>query len=126
MLYKAVNTLDSMVGYHNEKYENLGKFSAKMDDIFNFIFFGKRSSVAADIPRDSLSAFLDRLLHGAVNMLPGFRQAFSCKNQPTKDGICGKSKGRLCCALASEADAVIRVWAGVPQVIKGEMKNDIG
>ena len=36
MLYKAVNTLDSMVGYHNEKYENLGKFSAKMDDIFNF------------------------------------------------------------------------------------------
>lgn len=37
MLYKAVNTLDSMVGYHNEKYEYLGKFSAKMDDIFNFI-----------------------------------------------------------------------------------------
>lgn len=36
-LYKAVNTLDSMVGYHNEKYEYLGKFSAKMDDIFNFI-----------------------------------------------------------------------------------------
>lgn len=37
MLYKAVNTLDSMVGYHNEKFEYLGKFSAKMDDIFNFI-----------------------------------------------------------------------------------------
>lgn len=37
MLYKAVNTLDSMVGYHSEKYEYLGKFSAKMDDIFNFI-----------------------------------------------------------------------------------------
>ena len=37
MLYKAVNTLDSMVGYHNDKYENLGKFSAKIDDIFNFI-----------------------------------------------------------------------------------------
>ena len=37
MLYKAVNTLDSMVGYHNDKYEYLGKFSAKMDDLFNFI-----------------------------------------------------------------------------------------
>ena len=48
-------------------------------------FFGKRSSVAADIPRDGLSAFLDRLLHSTVNMLPGFRQAFSCKNQPAKD-----------------------------------------
>lgn len=37
MLYKAVNTLDSMVGYHNDKYEYFGKFSARMDDIFNFL-----------------------------------------------------------------------------------------
>lgn len=36
-LYKAVNTLDSMVGYKNEKYINFGKFSAKADDFFNFI-----------------------------------------------------------------------------------------
>ena len=27
--------------------------------------------------------------------------------------------GRLCCALAAEADAVVRVIAGVPQYIKG-------
>ena len=37
LLYKAVNTLDSMVGYHSDQYEYLGKFSARMDDIFNFI-----------------------------------------------------------------------------------------
>ena len=36
-LYKAVNTSDSMVGYHNRQYEYFGKFSAKMDDLFNFI-----------------------------------------------------------------------------------------
>ncbi len=36
-LYKAVNTLDSMVGYKNEKYILFGKFSAYMDDLFNFI-----------------------------------------------------------------------------------------
>lgn len=36
-LYKAVNTLDSMVGYHNEKYEHFGCFSARVDDVFNFI-----------------------------------------------------------------------------------------
>lgn len=30
--------------------------------------------------------------------------------------------GRLCCALAEQADAVIRVWAGVPWFIKGELK----
>lgn len=37
LLYKAVNTLDSMVGYHNDKYEYFGKFAARMDDLFNFI-----------------------------------------------------------------------------------------
>ena len=37
MAYKAINTLDSMVGYKNEKYINLGWFSAKIDDIANFI-----------------------------------------------------------------------------------------
>ena len=36
-LYKGVNTLDSMVGYKNEKYIHFGKFSAIIDDIFNFI-----------------------------------------------------------------------------------------
>lgn len=37
MTYKAVNTLDSMVGYKNEKYMEFGKFSAKVDDVANFI-----------------------------------------------------------------------------------------
>jgi adenosylcobinamide-phosphate synthase len=36
-MYKAINTLDSMVGYKNEKYINLGKFSAIADDVANFI-----------------------------------------------------------------------------------------
>ena len=35
--YKAVNTLDSMVGYKNEKYRWFGRASAKFDDIANFI-----------------------------------------------------------------------------------------
>lgn len=34
--YRVVNTLDSMVGYHG-KYEHLGKFSSKLDDVLNFI-----------------------------------------------------------------------------------------
>lgn len=37
MVYKAINTLDSMVGYKNEKFYYFGKFSARVDDIFNFI-----------------------------------------------------------------------------------------
>lgn len=35
--YKSVNTLDSMVGYKNEKYLYFGRFSAKLDDIVNWI-----------------------------------------------------------------------------------------
>ncbi len=37
MLYKAINTMDSMVGYHNDRYENFGFFAAKADDVVNFI-----------------------------------------------------------------------------------------
>ncbi len=37
LLYKAVNTMDSMVGYHNERYEDFGFFAAKADDVWNFI-----------------------------------------------------------------------------------------
>ena len=35
--YKAVNTMDSMVGYKNDKYLYFGRFAAKMDDLFNYI-----------------------------------------------------------------------------------------
>ena len=37
MTYKAINTFDSMVGYKNERYMDFGKFSAKIDDVANFI-----------------------------------------------------------------------------------------
>lgn len=35
--YKAINTMDSMVGYHSDKYENFGFYAAKLDDVVNFI-----------------------------------------------------------------------------------------
>ena len=37
MAYKAVNTLDSMVGYKHEKYRAIGMVSARLDDAANFI-----------------------------------------------------------------------------------------
>lgn len=37
MGYKSINTLDSMIGYKNERYINFGTVSAKIDDIANFI-----------------------------------------------------------------------------------------
>ena len=37
MAYKMVNTLDSMVGYRNERYRKIGCFAARLDDVANFI-----------------------------------------------------------------------------------------
>jgi adenosylcobinamide-phosphate synthase len=37
LTYKAINTLDSMIGYKNERYFFFGKFAARLDDVANFI-----------------------------------------------------------------------------------------
>ncbi|MDW7661159.1 MAG: adenosylcobinamide-phosphate synthase CbiB [Bacillota bacterium] len=37
LIYKTVNTLDSMVGYHQPPFKEIGFASAKMDDLLNFI-----------------------------------------------------------------------------------------
>lgn len=37
VFYKAINTMDSMIGYRNEKYRWLGTCAARLDDIANFI-----------------------------------------------------------------------------------------
>ncbi|MDJ1499039.1 adenosylcobinamide-phosphate synthase CbiB [Xanthocytophaga agilis] len=37
MTYKMINTLDSMIGYKNDKYFYFGKVAARLDDIVNFI-----------------------------------------------------------------------------------------
>ena len=37
MLYKAINTMDSMIAYKNERYRNFGFFAAKLDDFANLI-----------------------------------------------------------------------------------------
>jgi adenosylcobinamide-phosphate synthase len=44
-LYKAINTADSMIGHHSERYENFGWAAAKLDDLIN-------------LPASRLSAFL--------------------------------------------------------------------
>ncbi|WP_288876617.1 adenosylcobinamide-phosphate synthase CbiB [uncultured Fusobacterium sp.] len=76
MGYKAINTLDSMVGYKNEKYMNFGTVSARIDDIANFIparlSGGLIIPIAAFILRyDYKSAwrifFRDRLNHFSPN-----------------------------------------------------------
>lgn len=40
--YKAVNTMDSMLGYVEPPYKDIGLVPARMDDVFNFIPRGCR------------------------------------------------------------------------------------
>ena len=37
VLYRAANTMDSMIGYKNEKYLYFGRGAAKLDDVLNYI-----------------------------------------------------------------------------------------
>lgn len=37
MVYKMVNTADSMIGYRTEKHEEFGKFAARLDDVLNWV-----------------------------------------------------------------------------------------
>ncbi len=75
IFYKACNTMDSMVGYHNETYEFFGRAAAKWDDVLNFIparISGFLMCFAAPLCGCSLSGafhiFLrDRLNHKSPN-----------------------------------------------------------
>ena len=74
-LYKAINTMDSMIGYKNEKYLQFGKCAAKLDDTVNF--FPARISGLCMIPaafllkldyREASRIFWrDRLAHASPN-----------------------------------------------------------
>jgi adenosylcobinamide-phosphate synthase len=37
LTYKVINTLDSMIGYRNNRYLYFGKFAARLDDVANFV-----------------------------------------------------------------------------------------
>ncbi len=75
LFYKAVNTLDSMVGYKNERYLYLGRFSAKIDDILNLIparlsglIMVWASGLNGYDARDAMRIFLrDRKNHASPN-----------------------------------------------------------
>lgn len=72
--FKAASTLDSMVGYRNEKYILLGKASAKLDDILNYIparlGFIIIPAAAAILKMDFLSAIKTGIQDGQKHPSP--------------------------------------------------------
>ncbi len=67
LAYRAINTLDAMVGYHNERYERFGWAAAKLDDLANLVparISGALAILAAPLvggrPADALRAVRDQ------------------------------------------------------------------
>ncbi len=81
MAYKMINTLDSMIGYKNDKYRDFGKVAARIDDIANFI--PARISIlvislaAQIIDRKGVRTFQTALTEGANHTSPnaGYSEA---------------------------------------------------
>lgn len=75
MMYKAMNTLDSMVGYKNDRYIDRGRIPAKLDDVVNFVparvSGALMCAAAALVGQDARGAWRifkrDRLNHSSPN-----------------------------------------------------------
>lgn len=94
-LYKAVNTMDSMIGYKNEKYADIGRFAARLDDLLNYI--PSRLTALAMI----LSAYLLRLDgKNAFHIWKRDRRKHASPNSAQTESVCA---GALDIHLAGDA-----------------------
>lgn len=94
-LYKAVNTMDSMVGYKNEKYLYLGRAAAKLDDLLNYI--PARVSAVLMI---AASFILRMSTKGAVRIYLRDRRKHASPNAAQTEAVCA---GALEVQLAGNA-----------------------
>lgn len=94
-LYKAVNTLDSMIGYKNDRYLFFGRFAAKLDDIVNFLpaIFSAYSMILA-------SALLRMDTRNAVKIYRRDRKKHASPNSAKTESV---AAGALRVQLAGDA-----------------------
>ena len=96
-LYKAVNTMDSMVGYRNERYENFGTAAARLDDAANYL--PSRLSALLMI----LAAFVSGKDYSGANAFRVFRRDrynHKSPNSAQTESVCA---GALGVRLAGDA-----------------------
>ena len=77
VFYKAINTLDSMVGYKNDKFLNFGWFSANLDDFVNWVPARLSSILFCVLTLKPIKAFLFSLKNAKASTSPnaGWPQA---------------------------------------------------
>ncbi len=88
LFYKAVNTMDSMVGYKNDRYLHFGRCAAKFDDVVNYV--PARLSALAMIG----AAFLLRLDgKGALRVWRRDRRNHASPNSAQTESACAGALG---------------------------------
>ena len=77
VFYKAINTLDSMVGYKNDKFLNFGWFSANVDDVVNWVPARLSSILFCALTLKPIKTFLFSLKNAKASTSPnaGWPQA---------------------------------------------------
>lgn len=95
-LYKAVNTMDSMVGYKNEKYLHFGRAAARLDDLVNWI--PSRLTALAMIAAAGLLPGFDG--RGAMTIWKRDRRNHKSPNSAQSESACA---GALGVQLAGDA-----------------------
>ena len=97
ILYKSINTMDSMIGYKNEKYKDFGFFAAKFDDVFNFV----PARISAFLMMiATLFAGRDFSFKGAVSIFFRDRYNHASPNSAQCESVCA---GALGVRLAGDA-----------------------
>lgn len=93
MAYKAVNTMDSMLGYHNDRYEYFGRFAAKADDFFNFL--PSRISALLMIFASVLASFFSSEFSGRRAYQIWIRDRYNHKspNSAQTESVCAGALG---------------------------------
>jgi adenosylcobinamide-phosphate synthase len=112
MTYKAVNTLDSMVGYKNEKYHHLGWAAARLDDLANY--FPARITGFMIV----LSVFLVSLVQSGVRSLSAARHSVIIMNRDGRKHPSPNS-GIPEAAMAG----ALRIQLGGPSTYAGVLSN---
>ena len=93
--YKAVNTMDSMVGYKNGKYLYFGRAAAKLDDVMNYV-----TSRISGLLMVASSAFTSGNAKGAWRIFRRDRYKHASPNSAQTESVCA---GLLRLQLAGDA-----------------------
>ena len=122
LVYKVVNTLDSMVGYRNLQYQDFGWCSAKLDDLMSFIP-ARISWIFL-----SVAAVLYPKLSGSNALRVGWRDHFKLPSFNAgwcEATIAGALKIKLCGPIWRDGSLAQNVWLGRQGDREGATVKDI-